>query len=217
MDISWYGQACFRLRGKSTTIVCDPFDPQFVGLKLAKLSADIVTVSHDHKDHNHTELVSSTSEQTKPFVITGPGEYGVEGASIVGIATFHDHKSGAERGRNTIYQIELDGLVMLHCGDLGHILDDQQLNQLSDIDILMIPVGGVYTITGAQAAEIVAELEPSIVIPMHYKVEGLKFELDAIDKFLKEMGTENITPVPKLAITKEKLPEEPQVIILEKQ
>ena len=217
MDIFWYGQSCVRIRGKNASVVFDPFDPQFVGFKAPKISADIVTVSHAHQDHNNVDLVTGATEGQSPFVISGPGEYGVLGVSVFGISTFHDKKNGAERGRNTLYQITIDGITFLHCGDLGHRLTDEYLRELADIDVLFIPVGGGYTIDGVEAAEVVAELEPSIVIPIHYRVEGLKFPLDPVDKFLKAVGSENVAAVAKLTISKDKLPEETQVVVLEKQ
>lgn len=216
MDLTWYGQACFKIKGKNAIVVCDPYDPAAVGLKLVKLTADIVTVSHQHPDHNYVAGVTKAGE-SDPFVISGPGEYGTLGVSILGIPTYHDKQSGSQRGANTIYQIEIDGITILHCGDLGHKLTDGQLEELSDIDILLIPVGGVYTISYDDAAEVVSEIEPSMVIPMHYKVDGLKYNLDPVDKFLKEMGAEKIAPVPKLTVPRDKLPEETEVVVLERQ
>ncbi len=212
MDIYWYGQACFKIKGKNATVVIDPFDPEFVGLKLPKdLSGDIVLKTHDHKDHNFLSAVGGD-----PVQITGPGEYEIKGVAVVGVGVFHDKQNGAEKGKNTVYNIQIDGVSIVHVGDLGHQFTQAQLEEIGDTDILLIPVGGTYTIDAKDAAEIVAQLEPRIIIPMHYGIEGLKFPLDGVDKFLKEMGTEAITPQPKLSITKDKLPEESQVIILSK-
>lgn len=212
MDIVWLGQACFKLKGKGATVVIDPFDPEFVGLKLPKdLTADLILQTHAHKDHSYTQGVSGAME------FTGPGEYEVKGVVVAGISSFHDNAGGSERGLNTIYNIYIDNLNVVHLGDLGQeSLTEGQVAQIGEVDILLIPVGGVYTIDSKVAAKIVSQLEPKIIIPMHYKVDGLKFELEGVDNFLKEMGTEGITQEAKLVITKDRLPEEPQVILLAK-
>ncbi len=212
MDITWLGQSCFRLKGKQTTVVTDPFDPQFTGLKLPTLSADIVTVSHSHDDHSYVQAVSDN-----PFVIQGPGEYEVKGVYIVGVSSWHDANEGRDRGRNVIYTISIDGVTVCHTGDLGQKLTPAQLESISGVDVLLIPVGGVYTIDAERATEVIAQIEPCIVIPMHYKVPELKFDLAPLEVFLHEMGKEDIQPVGKLAVTKEKLPTEMQVVVLEKQ
>lgn len=217
MDIYWLGQACFKLKGKDAQVIIDPFDADFVGLKLPKdLQADVVLSTHDHQDHNNTQAVSSPSGEA-PFVFKDPGEYEVKGVVITGISSFHDNSQGAERGKNTIFHLLFDNLNIVHLGDLGEEkLTEEQVAQITQTDILLIPVGSVYTIDGKVAAEIVAQLEPKIIIPMHHFVEGLKFQLEGVDKFLKEMGAENVLPSLKLTMTKERLPEEPQVILLAK-
>lgn len=217
MDIYWLGQACFRLKGKSATIIIDPFNPDFTGLKLPKdLSADVVLSTHEHGDHNNISSVNSFEGQT-PMIFKEPGEYEVKGVVITGISSFHDNSEGSQRGLNIIFHLMFDGLDIVHLGDLGQSkLTEEQIAQIGQTDILLIPVGSVYTIDGKVASDIVSQLEPKIIIPMHYKIESLKFELDGVDKFLKEMGVENVNPQPKLSITKEKLPEEPQVVVLSK-
>lgn len=210
MEIFWYGQAFFKLKGKTATVMVDPFDPDFVGLKFPKDTVCQLGLStHDHKDHNNLKALSG-----EPLLISGPGEYEKSGVSVAGVTSFHDDKNGAERGKNTIYSIFLDGINVIHLGDLGHELVQAQLDEIDNADILLIPVGGVYTINAEVAAKVVAQLEPKIVIPMHYKLPQLKFELDPLELFLKEMGAENITPVPKLSAIKDKLPEETTVIVL---
>ena len=212
MEISFLGQAAFRLKGKTTTVVTDPFDPEFVGLKFPKVEADIVTISHDHKDHN-----SALSVEGTPFLIQGPGEYEIKETAVVGVRGWHDDKDGGERGTNTLYNITIDGLKVAHLGDLGQKeLTQNQVELLGTVDILLIPVGSVYTIDASSAAKITAQLEPKIIIPMHYFLPGLKFQLDPVDKFLKEMGQEEVNREVKLVITPDRLPEEPKVIVLEK-
>lgn len=212
MDIYWYGQACFKIKGKSAAVVIDPFDQEMLGLKLPKdLESQVVLSTHFHKDHNNIGAVAGN-----PLVISGPGEYEKSGISITGIPTFHDANEGAERGPNTIYHFLVDGVNIVHLGDLGHVLTDEQVSQIDNTDILIVPVGGVYTIDGETAAKVVAQLEPKIVIPMHYGIEGLKIKLNSPESFLKEMGAENVAPVPKLSVTKDKLPEEATVVVLSK-
>ena len=213
MEITWFGQACFKLKGKNATVILDPFDPEFVGLKFPKNEiADVVLVSHSHKDHNYPEAVSG-----EPKIFSGPGEYEVKGAAITGISSFHDKLEGSERGTNTIFHVLIDGLNIVHLGDFGQEkLTESQVEAINTADILLIPVGSVYTIDAKEAAGVVAQLEPKIVIPMHYGIPELKFPLDPVDKFLKEMGTEGVAAAAKLSITKDKLPEEPTVILLAK-
>ena len=213
MDIYWLGQACFRLKGKSASVVIDPFSAEFTGLTLSSLEGDAVLVTHQHQDHNNWQSVRLGNE--KPLVFEGPGEYEVKGAVVTGIPSFHDNKNGQERGNNTIYHILMDGLSVVHLGDLGQeSLSEEQVQAIDLTDILLIPVGSVYTIAAKEAAGIVSQLEPKIIIPMHYKIPGLKFDLEPVDQFLKEMGSEGIEPQPKLSISKEKLPEEPMVVVL---
>lgn len=212
MDIYSLGHACFKIKGKTSTAIIDPFDPEFTGLKLPKdLSADIALKSHDHQDHSYLSAVTGDH-----INIVGPGEYEVKGVMITGISSFHDKTQGSERGKNTIYHFEIEGLNVVHLGDLGHKLTEEQTEEIGTTDILLIPVGGVYTIDAKEASEVVAQLEPRIIIPMHYGTPGLKFNLAPVEDFLKEMGVEKIEPQPKLSITKDKLPEEPQVIVLAK-
>src|SRR3990167_4997703 len=207
MEITFFGQACFKLKGKTTTVVTDPYDPEFVGLKLPKTEADIVTISHDHQDHNNPKGVEGT-----PFIITKPGEYEIKGTSVVGVKSWHDSKEGSERGSNTLYNLTIDEMNVCHLGDLGQKeLTQSQVEILGTVDILLIPVGSVYTIDASTAAKITAQLEPKIIIPMHYLLPGLKFALDPVEKFLKEMGQEEVNREVKLVITPDRLPEEPKV------
>ncbi len=215
MDIIPLGHASFKIKGKHASVVTDPYSGSEVGLKFPKhTDATIVTVSHNHFDHNAIDAVEGS-----PHIINGPGEYDVAGVSVIGISVFHDQTQGKDRGKNTIYHIEMDGLHLVHLGDLGHVLSAAQIEMLDGVDVLFIPVGGSVTITPAQAAEVIAEIEPSIVIPMHYARPGLNpkvfGELSPVSAFLKEMGKEEIAVQPKLTITKEKLPTEMQIVVLE--
>lgn len=213
MEIISLKHSSFRIKGKKTTIVTDPYSNK-IGYTLPKVDADIVTVSHDHIDHNNFSIVNNS-----PFVVTGPGEYDISDVKIIGFPSFHDSEKGLKRGKNTIYQFTIDNIVLVHCGDLGDKLTTEQVEEIGNPDILFIPVGGTFTIDSHIASEIVALLEPKIVIPMHYFQKDLSPEIFAgilpVETFLKEMGKENIPSQPKLSITKDKLPEETQIIVLE--
>lgn len=210
MDVTWLGHGCFRLRGRGAAVVTDPYPPA-IGLKLQRMDADLVTVSHDHEDHNYTQVVRDGA-----YEIHGPGEYEVAGVSVVGLATYHDAEKGAKQGRNTVYLIEIDDVRVCHLGDLGHKLGDAEAEAVASPDVLLIPVGGRTTMNGEQAAEVVRQLEPRYVIPMHYAIPGLKLELDAVDRFLKEMGTTASEAQPKLSVQKSSVAEyETKVVLLE--
>lgn len=207
MEIIHLGHSSFKLIGKDLTIVADPFDAAKVGLKFPRTEADVVTVSHDHPDHN------ATGEVRGEFVcFDTPGEYEIKNAEIVGTASFHDAKQGGELGQNTIFSYEIDGINVCHLGDLGAPLSSDQLEKIDGVDILMIPVGGKYTIGAKEAAKVISEIEPKIVIPMHYRV-GKMTDLDSVDSFVKEIGK---TPKKKdsLKIQKKDLPEELEVYVL---
>ncbi len=215
MDITSLGHASFKVRAKLATIITDPYLSDMVGLKFPKnMEADIITISHQHQDHNAVQNIAGN-----PFVVAGPGEYEIKGVHIVGTPSFHDGEKGEKRGSNTIYHIEMDGVRLAHLGDLGHTLSVSDIEQLGEVDILFIPVGGVFTIDAKQAVEVINEIEPTIVIPMHYGRPELNQEtfgtLAPLAHFLKEMGKEGVSPQPKLSITKDKLPEELQVVVLE--
>lgn len=219
MIITYHGHSCFKLRGKDGSVVTDPYEDA-IGLSLPSLSADIVTLSHDHADHNQAARISGTARRPKPFVIDHLGEYEVGGTSVFGVKSYHDDTQGAERGVNAIFTIALDGVRACHLGDLGHELTEDQINDIGIIDVLFVPVGGVYTINAKQAVAVVRALEPSIVVPMHYKTpahDAKRFgELQTVEDFLKEFGAESATTVDKLKVEADRLPEEIEVVVLEK-
>ena len=188
MEITYIAHSCFKIKTKNQTIVIDPYDPQKTGYKLPKLSADILMISHDHSDHNFKENVTDVA-----LLVDGAGEYEKDDTYIYGIKTFHDDKKGAERGSNTIYLIEAEGFSLLHLGDLGHELEKETLENIPEVDVLFIPVGGKYTINAATAAKVISSIEPSFVIPMHYQTKqptSLSKELALLDTFLDEMGSD---------------------------
>lgn len=207
MNIKWHGQACFRIESKEATLLIDPF-PREIGLKPPKLDADIILVTHGHYDHS---AIDGAPKET--FVIKEPGEFEKSGITIQGLLSFHDNDNGSQRGYNTIYIITLEDMRICHLGDLGqHSLTQEQISEIGNIDILFIPVGGNYTINGSQAVKIIQEIEPKIIIPMHYMVDGLQIDLDGPEKFLKEIG---MTPeiVDSYKIVKKNLPVEEMKLV----
>lgn len=209
MDITYLGHSSFKLKGKHTSLITDPFAPDS-GLQFPKNDADIVTVTHEHSDHNYISGVTGN-----PKIVNGAGEYEIGGVSILGVPTYHDDKSGEDRGRNIVYVIRMDGINICHLGDLGHKLSTATLNEIGTIDILMIPVGGVHTIDAGIANEVVSQLEPKVVMPMHYQTQGLKYELGSLEDFLKEIGLEPVRDS-KFSITPSSLPETMQLVVLER-
>jgi L-ascorbate metabolism protein UlaG (beta-lactamase superfamily) len=205
MFISYLGHACFKIQDKvsadGVTLVTDPFNKS-LGLKVPNFEADIVTVSHSHEDHSNAD-----SLRGNPFIIDAPGEYEVKGVMVQGVESFHDDQNGAERGANIVFRIEIDGVSIAHLGDLGHVLSDEELEKLGVIDILLIPVGGKYTLDAKKAVEVVNQIEPRIVIPMHYKLAESKIDLDSVEKFVKELGVE-AKREEKLKMNKKDLPQE---------
>jgi len=208
MEIVWYGHSCFRLKTRGAIVVTDPCGKD-VGYNIPRVRADIVTVSLNHPDYNNCALV-----QGDPKVINGPGEYEVKGAFITGIATNLKKSKGPERLKNTIYLFDFDGLTVCHLGNLDHVPSQAQVQVLSDIDVLLIPVGAVTTLNANQAAEMIGLLEPKIVIPMHYKTRVVKAKLEPVSKFLKLIGLPEASPRESLEIDKSSLPSETQVIVL---
>jgi len=208
MEITWLGHSCFRLKGKQATVITDPFSPA-IGYTLGKVTADIVTVSHPHPGHSYIQGVAS-----EPRVLKSPGEYESGGVLTVGVHTFHDNEKGVQRGKNTVFVIDVDDVMICHLGDLGHILTAEQVAEIDGVDVLLIPVGGASTIDAVQAAQIVRQLEPKIVIPMHYKTEAEKKDLETADRFLKEMGVKEAIAQPKLSVNKSSLPLTMQVVVL---
>lgn len=209
MEITWLGHSCFRIKGRHATVITDPYSPD-LGYSLGKHTARIVTVSHQHPGHSYVRGISGEPKQ-----VTGPGEYEISGVLIIGIGTYHDAEKGKKRGKNTVYLMEVDEVSVCHLGDLGHVLTSEQVEQIDNVDVLLLPVGGTSTVNAATAAEIVRQLEPNAVVPMHYKTNVLKKELAPVDRFLREMGLKEVTSQPKLSFTKASLPTSTQVFLLD--
>lgn len=213
MEITWLGHSCFRLRDRAATVVTDPYGKD-MGLILPRVRADVVTVSHDAPDHNYVRGVKGDFR-----VIDGPGEYEVSSVFITGLELHGERKRGKtaqDTIQNTVFLFEFEDLAVCHLGDLDHVPSQAQVEEALDaVDVLLVPVGGAESLNAAQAAEIVSLLEPRVVIPMHYKVKGLIPKLDAVDKFLKEMGLDAVTPQETLKISHGGLPEETQIVLLD--
>tara|TARA_B100000315_G_C14439443_1_gene524016 strand:+ start:319 stop:978 length:660 start_codon:yes stop_codon:yes gene_type:complete len=218
MQIVWKGQACFQItatKGKQeqVKILIDPYE-ESIGLKLPPQEADIVLITHEHFDHNNKKAVKGT-----PFLIENSGEYEVKGVFVQGIRSFHDDVQGKERGPNTIYTIAVEGITICHLGDLGQTeLTPEQLEKIGEVHVLLIPVGGTYTINGKEAPKIISQLEPNIIIPMHYLVPKLKIKLAPVEEFLRTMGAKNIQPQPKLILKAKEAAgerEEAGIVVLE--
>jgi L-ascorbate metabolism protein UlaG (beta-lactamase superfamily) len=207
MEITWYGRACFRLKGRDATVITDPCPPP-TGFVAGKHDVELLTISHDHADHAYTRSI------TAGLTLTRPGEYEYSDVLINGVRTFHDGARGAERGENIVFSIELDGVHVAHLGDLGHLLTEEQLSELGPVDVLLVPAGGVFTLPPVEAAEVVAQVNPKIVIPMHFQVDGASTDLLPSDTFLHEMASEPIRQ-PKASVTPSSLPDETQVVLLE--
>jgi L-ascorbate metabolism protein UlaG (beta-lactamase superfamily) len=211
MEITWYGLSCFRLRGRKLTIIIDPYDDS-VGQTLPRMRAHVVTSSHDAPGHNYVSAVRGYDH-----VFRWPGEYEVNGVFITGAATYHKGKVG-ERERNTAFMYEFEDLSICHLGDMGILPGREQVELLSGADVLLLPVGGGDALDAAKAVEIVTELEPKIVVPMHYALPAFNMDLDEVDKFLKEMGVPAPEPLPSLKLRKsDLLIEETRVVLLDPQ
>jgi L-ascorbate metabolism protein UlaG (beta-lactamase superfamily) len=212
MEISFLGHACFRLRGRDASVVVDPY-AKSLGLPTqvpSKFSADVLAITHDHPGHNNEAMVGG-----KPKVIRGPGEYEIKGVGIRGVGAYHDREKGARFGPMTLYVIEIDEVVVAHLGDLGHGLSEAQQEQLGTVDVLLLPVGGGNCLSATEAAAVANQIEPKVVVPMHYKLPNLKAELDDPKHFAAEMGIQAIEYQPKLSVAGRPSNEDMKVVFLE--
>ncbi|MBW6440652.1 MBL fold metallo-hydrolase [Patescibacteria group bacterium] len=212
MNITWYGQSCFKLQSKDVSLILDPFDKK-IGLRPPFGSADIITISHDHYDHNNYKIIKG-----EPFVIDSEGEFEIKKVFIRGIEACHDNQKGVDRGFNIIYVIEMEDINICHLGDLGQeFLSNNQLEKIGKIDILFIPIGGVFTIDWNSASNIISQIDPRIIIPMHYKLPGVTGDLKKLDdneKFCKEHGISSKDIMEKFSIRKKDLPQEDAKVIV---
>ncbi len=215
MNISWYGHSCFKIQtkakrgGEEIIIFTDPFDKS-IGLRRPQGQANIVTISHNHSDHNDTELLKGDF-----FTADSPGEFSIQGVTIEGIDSFHDDQQGAVRGRNTIFMLESEDIRICHLGDLGQELTEKQIDAIGDIDILMVPVGGTYTLDSKTAKKVVGQIEPKIIVPMHYKIDGLTVNINDETEFCNELGATIGEKLSRISLKKRDLDEiENKVIVM---
>lgn len=215
MDITYLGHSAFLFKTKDARVVTDPFNSTKLNMPFPKQEADIVTISHDHDDHNATDQVAG-----EPLVLSLPGEYEKNAVRIYGFESFHDKTHGDERGINTLFKFEIEGISILHCGDLGHTLSTETIQEIGDVDIVLVPVGGFYTIDAQEARQIVEKLEPSIVIPMHYRNASLSPNIEhyadmaLVDDFLEKVGATDVEPVKKLTVKQADFAEEENMKIV---
>ncbi|BAF60870.1 predicted Zn-dependent hydrolases [Pelotomaculum thermopropionicum SI] len=208
MIIQWLGHACFLIAfSDGRVLMTDPFGPE-VGYPRPAYPADVVTVSHQHFDHNAVKQVPG-----RPRVIEGEGRHDLEGITITGVPSFHDSSKGGQRGKNTIFVIEAEGLRVCHLGDLGHVLEEEQVEQIGRVDVLMIPVGGFYTIGAGEAVRVVEQLKPKYVLPMHYKTSYIDFPISTADDFLSRFP--GCRREQELRVTADSLPASAQAVIIE--
>jgi L-ascorbate metabolism protein UlaG (beta-lactamase superfamily) len=210
LDIDWYGQSCFRLREGNITVVTDPYDKS-IGYNLPRLRADIVSVSHDAPGHNCASAVKGD-----PKVLMRPGEYEVKGVFVTGVQTWRGAGvAGEAKEENTVFVFEFGEITVCHLGDLSRVLTQAQVESMPNIDILLVPVGGGSALDADKAAEAISQLEPSLVVPMHYRTPYVNLPLDPLSKFLKEMGVTEQPAQDMLRATRSQLPQETQVVVLE--
>ena len=210
MEIVWYGLNAFRLSERGmASIVTDPYGPE-TGLALPRTRADIVTISRDDPTCTNTRGMRGS-----PRILETPGEYEIGGVFVTAIATYADKKKGKDRGLNTVFHFDYDGVNVCHLGHLGHVPTQSQVEDLGTVDVLLIPVGGDGGLTPALASEVISMLEPAIVIPMRYKIPNLTFQLGTLNRFLKQMGLEKTKPQESLKVSSSGLPSETQVVVLE--
>jgi L-ascorbate metabolism protein UlaG (beta-lactamase superfamily) len=216
MEIVWYGLSCFRLMERGmAAVVIDPYDDS-VGYGALRLKADIVCVSHDAPGHNCIEAVKGEKR-----IITGPGEFEIGGVFITGLSTRRaadasgKKKKAEPKDANTLYLMDFNGLTVAHLGDLDYVPTQQQVENLGAVDIALVPCGGGGGLNASQAAEVISLLEPSIVVPMHYRTPEISLKLDTLNKFVKEMGLSTPKPQESLKVTRSDLPEETHVVVLD--
>jgi L-ascorbate metabolism protein UlaG (beta-lactamase superfamily) len=214
MRIKYYGHAAFRITtGTGLRIIIDPYQSGAFGGALAygpvAEEADVVLTSHDHEDHNYLKDIKGSFT-----AIGAPGSYDIKGVPIRAVATYHDGSAGKERGNNLIFVIEADGLALAHCGDLGHLLDGPTKAALGKIDVLLIPIGGVYTLDAAEAAMVVSDLRPAVTVPMHYKTEKCGFPIGGVDEFIAGKRGVKVLDAAEVELSGPSLPGEAEIIVL---
>ena len=215
MKIKWYGHSAFLITSdQGTKIITDPYEPGAFGGQLSygkiKDQVDIVLTSHDHADHNYTKDLPGT-----PQVVKGSGSKTIKGVSMKGVSTYHDSSKGSERGANTIFTLKIDNIQLCHLGDLGHLLSDKELAEIGPVDILLIPVGGFFTIDPKEATRVAEQIKPKILIPMHFKTEKCGFPISPVEDFLKGKTNTKRPKASEAAFDKTTLPQQMEIVVLE--
>ncbi len=215
MKIKWYGHASFLITSDDgVKIITDPYEPGAydggIAYKPIEDAADIVTVSHDHADHNYVQGIKGN-----PAVVKGPGSHEAGGISFKGYATFHDPSEGAERGENTMFVFTVDGVTVCHAGDLGHVLKAADAEALGSIDVLLLPIGGVFTLDPGEATEVMNLLKPKVLIPMHFKTPACGFPIADVAEFLEGKSSVERVGTPEISLSKDSLPHPIHVAVLE--
>lgn len=213
MKIKWYGHSSFLLTSKDgVKVITDPYESGAFGgaLSYGAISeeADVITVSHDHADHYTNRL------KGKPHMINKEGKFTFRGIEFIGIPVFHDTSKGKERGKNLLFCFTIDGIKVCHCGDLGHRLGKEELNKVGKVDLLLIPVGGFYTLEPADAVKVCQDINPRVIIPMHYKTEKCNFPIVDVEEFLKSWKDIKRMTSSELELEAIKLPPKTEVITL---
>lgn len=206
LKIRWHGHACFEVTN-DLTIVTDPHDGKSIGLPAPSVKGDIILVSHDHYDHNSVKTV----EKEGSIIVREPGKKEIKGVKIEGIESFHDEEMGAKRGKNTIFKFEVDDIIFCHLGDLGHVPDKNLLEKIGKVDVLFIPVGGTFTLDADSAWETANLINPKIVVPMHYKIQGLSLPISDVDPFLAKNKFKVVHVGNEIDIEKDEIPEEREI------
>lgn len=208
-EITWFGHACFNIRGRDASVVMDPV-PSSSGYDTGTLAADVVTVSHDHPGHTAVDQI-----QDGYRLLNGPGEYEIREIFITGIQTYHDAEKGKQLGKNTVYVVEFEDLVICHLGDIGHVLTEDQVELVSSVDVLLVPAGGGPTISPSQAGEIIGQVAPGIIIPMQFRTEQGDTEREPVDAFLREMASGEYDTVDRLTVRKSDIGDSPKIVVLQ--
>ncbi len=182
ISIRWHGHSCFEISNEKTLVI-DPHDGVSIGISPPKVIADVVAITHEHFDHNKYKVVSGDNT----IVVRG-GNKKIDGIEIESFRAFHDDEGGKKRGEINVYKIKYDFLTLCHLGDIGYVPDNEFINKIGSIDLLFIPVGGFFTINAKQAVELGKKIDTKIIVPMHYKIEGLSLPIDRIDEFIELAG-----------------------------
>jgi L-ascorbate metabolism protein UlaG (beta-lactamase superfamily) len=210
MEITWLGHSCFRLRVDDTVLMTDPF-PASLGLRTDNRPVTIVTVSNTHPNHSNWQEVTGD-----PKVFSSPGEYEYSGISVRGVMTPLPAGTAQER-RNVAYSIGLDNVNICHLGDIAEPLSPRQIDELSPVDVLLIPTGAGCTLDLERALQMLQDLSPKIVIPMHYSIPHVSVSLQGVDTFMRLMGISDVQPQPRLSVTASNLPQDMRVVVLSPQ